>query len=129
LWKGLRGLLILVLFFEGGNWFAHALQLPVPGSIIGMMLFFLLMVSGIISVHWVEEMAQYLLKHLSFFFLPITIGIMSMGDLLVSKGWKLLLILMISTFFGFIACGWTVQWFVRKKGRSMDGQTAQRYHS
>ena len=55
-------------------------HLPIPGSVLGMIILFILLSTGIIKEHWLSTVANPLLKHLSFFFIPIAVGLMEWGD-------------------------------------------------
>ena len=62
--------------------FSH---LPIPGSVLGMIILFTLLSTGIIKEQWLAMVAPPLLKHLSFFFIPIAVGLMEWGDLFFEK--------------------------------------------
>ena len=62
-----------------------------------MLLLFLLLKMGIIKIKWMEEGTSLLLRHLTLFFIPVTIGFMEYLELFRGKGIFLLLITVIST--------------------------------
>jgi holin-like protein len=70
--------------------------LPIPGSVLGVVILFFLLLSGLIKLKHVEEVADILLKHLMFFFIPISVGLMNAADIFLEHGWILLLAIIIS---------------------------------
>ena len=52
------------------------LHIPLAGSIIGMILFYILLHFQIIRVEWVSKGADFLLTTMVFFFIPSVVGIM-----------------------------------------------------
>ncbi|MEI3597389.1 MULTISPECIES: CidA/LrgA family protein [unclassified Oceanobacillus] len=80
-----------------GNFLQEVFHLFIPGSVTGMLLLFLLLKMGIIKIKWMEEGTSLLLRHLTLFFIPVTIGFMEYLELFRGKGIFLLLITVIST--------------------------------
>lgn len=80
-----------------GNFLQEVFHLLIPGSVIGMLLLFLLLKMGIIKIKWMEEGTSLLLRHLTLFFIPVTIGFMEYLELFRGKGIFLLVITVIST--------------------------------
>ncbi|KWX82509.1 holin [Paenibacillus riograndensis] len=74
------------------------LHIPIPGSIIGMLLLFLLLQSGIIRLNWVEAGASWLLAELLLVFIPSAIGVMKYSKLLESDGLQVLAVVIVGTF-------------------------------
>ncbi|ERG65857.1 MULTISPECIES: CidA/LrgA family protein [Exiguobacterium] len=100
--KWIIGLSLLFGLSALGNWIVAALDLKVPGSVIGMVLLLLLLMTKLIRVEWIEDSAGFLTKHLAFFFIPIAVGLMSYSDLLKAEGVPLFAALIISLFVGLI---------------------------
>jgi holin-like protein len=76
----LTGFAILIAFFLFGS-FLHKLGVPIPGGVLGLMLFFLAMQVGAVKLKWVERTASLLLRHMVLLFVPLTVGLMEMGPL------------------------------------------------
>jgi holin-like protein len=74
------------------------LHIPIPGSIIGMILLFLLLESGVIRLNWVEVGASWLLAELLLFFIPSAIGVMKYSSLLEADGLQVLAVVLVGTF-------------------------------
>ncbi|MGE6376318.1 CidA/LrgA family protein [Peribacillus muralis] len=104
-------LILLLIICKLGYYFADLLHLPIPGNVIGMILLFFLLQTKVLKVQWIELASGFLVKHLAFFFIPISISLMTMGWLFIEFGLPLALTLGVSLIFGFIVSAWTVQKF------------------
>lgn len=80
-----------------GNLLQETFHLFIPGSVIGMLLLFILLKLGIIKLKWIDEGVSFLLRHLTLFFIPVTIGFMEYLELFKGRGILLLIITVIST--------------------------------
>lgn len=89
------GLMVFSLLINALTSFLH---IPIPGSIIGMALLFLLLESGVISLNWVEIGATWLLAELLLFFIPSAIGVMNYSSLMETSGLQVLAVVLIGTF-------------------------------
>ena len=76
-----RALLFLVQLFliwaiyTLSDFIVSFLHLPVPASVFGMILLYLLLLSGIIQVRYIERAASFLNEHLCLLFHSICSGI------------------------------------------------------
>lgn len=111
--KTLGQIFLLWLIYFVGTWTVEILHLPLPGSVLGMLLLFTLLSAGIIKEQWLSLGANPLLKHLSFFFIPIAVGLMDWGELFTQKGHLLFLPLVISAFVALLATGGIVQFLIK----------------
>ena len=107
----------LLLISKVGYAAATALSLPVPGNLLGMLLLLGLLSSGAVRMRWIEGSASLLLRHLAFFFVPITVGLMGFATLLVSDGAAILLTLVISAAIGLCVAGLTSQALAARRHR------------
>jgi len=96
---------------------AGALRLPLPGNLLGMLLLLGLIASGVVPLRWVEGSAALLIRHLGFFFVPITVGLMGAGELFASNGTAILTILIVSAAMGIGAAGLSSQRLAAWRGR------------
>lgn len=67
--------LIMLITFIGTE-VQKLLHIPLAGSIVGLMLFFLLLQFKIVPESWINVGADFLLKTMVFFFIPSVVGIM-----------------------------------------------------
>lgn len=100
-----------------GNTIARLLHLPIPGSIIGLVLLFLLLQFHIIKLEWIELGAAVLLSELLLFFIPSAIGVIDYHALFGLQGMKVVLVIVVSAIVVMFVTGYTAQWLEqRKKG-------------
>ncbi|WP_088076626.1 MULTISPECIES: CidA/LrgA family protein [Bacillaceae] len=96
---------ILYIFYYIGIVIQSFLNLPIPGSVIGMLLFFTALTTNLIKPAWVKDGAHFLIKYLPLFFIPATVGMMNYFDLFFGKGFLLILIVLFSTLLVMIIAG------------------------
>ena len=107
-----------------GDGLAAWLEVPVPGSIIGFALLFLLLQTKIVKLHWVEDGANFLLGRLLLFFVPPTVGIMEYGDLISTDGWRLAAVIIVGTLL-VMACSGLVAEVVHRLRKEGSGHVAR----
>lgn len=108
---------LLWMIYYLSTWSVEFFHIPIPGSVLGMLLLFLLLCTGIIKEKWIIMAAEPLLKHLAFFFIPIAVGLMEWGELFTQKGHLLFLPLVISTLVALLITGGIVQFLDKPKDK------------
>ena len=88
---------------------ARALDLPIPGNVLGIIALFLLLCAGIVRESWISEAASFLLRHLVFFFVPVAVGLMNWGEVFYEYGWVLLAAIVGSTALPLLVTGWLAE--------------------
>ncbi|WP_040208675.1 CidA/LrgA family protein [Neobacillus jeddahensis] len=116
-WRFLIQMVILIAIYQIGNVTAWFLHLPIPGNVIGIILLFVLLWLGVIKIEQIEWATGWLLKHLGFFFIPISVGLMTLGNMFVSNGLAFLAILLVSAFIGLLFAGKTTQIVIMKNDK------------
>ncbi len=97
--QALRGFAWLLVLQSAGELLAHALRLPFPGPVVGLVL--LLAALNVEAVRTpVAACADFLLAHLSLLFVPVGVGVMTHLGLLGEYGGRLLLVIALSTWIG-----------------------------
>ncbi|MBM7621381.1 holin-like protein [Bacillus tianshenii] len=106
--KGIRIVLqiaCLYFFYWIGVLIQRTFEIPVPGSIIGMLLLFFLLLSGIVKDRLLDEGSGLLLRYMPLFFVPATVGVIRYPDVFAGKGSLILLALLLSTFLVMVISG------------------------
>ncbi len=81
----------------GGEIASQALHLPVPGPVLGMVLLAVLLITrGRLGLE-LGQAADFLLRHLSLFFVPAAVGVISNGARIIREWWPLSVALVVST--------------------------------
>lgn len=90
---------IAILFgvYYIGNWIQDILGLFIPGSVIGLLLMFILLSTGILHPKFIQYGSSYMVKHLVLFFIPTTVGVLNFYQLFMGKGILLIVITIISS--------------------------------
>lgn len=105
----LRGLAWLLALQSLGELLARGLKLPFPGPVIGMMLL-------LVALRWqmvrepVEACADFLLAHLSLLFVPVGVGVMTHLSLVSQYGFRILVVLVLSTLAGLVVTVLCLHW-------------------
>lgn len=114
----MRGLLLLLLCQLAGEAVAQALGIPVPGGVIGMLILFvgLLVRRGVPED--LEKTSQVVLKPLSLYFVPASVGIMTMGPLLAQEGLRIGIVMVLSTIIPLVLCAHGLDRWLARRGVS-----------
>ena len=113
--NALRGLAILLLLQAIGESLTHALSLPFPGPVIGLILLLPLLRLPAVGES-VSAVAEFLLAHLSLLFVPVGVGVITHLDLIAAHGAALLLVIVVSTWIGMAVTALLLRTLLRKDG-------------
>lgn len=103
-------LLIIFGFSFIGNVISNVFRLPVPGSILGMILLFLTLQFKILEFRHVDEAGSFLINNMTILFLPAGVGIMAKWNL-ISHFWaQILLIVVAALIINMLILGKLVEW-------------------
>lgn len=93
----------------GSTWIAQEFHLPIPGNVLGLCILFGALLTGSIKLSWLDSGGGMLTKHLAFFFVPITVGLMGFGPTFAHAGFALAVTLVLSAAVGLLAAAFTTQ--------------------
>ncbi len=85
------------------------IPVPIPGSVISMVLLFLLLYFKAVHVDRIRQKADFLLKNMAFFFVPAGVGIISQFTEIREHLVALLGVVVLTTFLTFGSTALTVQ--------------------
>lgn len=113
----LKGITVLLLFQLTGMALAKIPGMPVPGAILGMLLFFgyLLLSRG--GQDEEQQVSHMLLNHLPLFFIPAGVGVMTFGAIIQEQALALVLALFLGTLIAFVVTVQLMQWLLRRDQR------------
>lgn len=114
----IRGMLVLLLCQFVGEAIARGLHLPVPGSVLGMLLLFTVLVLRQRVPDDLEQCSQMVLRPLTLYFVPASVGIMTMGPLLAREGLRIALVLVLATILPMLVCGYGLDRWLRQRETS-----------
>ena len=95
----------------------QALPFAFPASVIGMVLLFACLVTGLLRIEHIQEKADFLLENMAFFFIPAGVSIINYFDVLKGNVGKLLLICFLTTILTFATTAWTIRGVLRLQNR------------
>lgn len=95
--KLFREALIILGIYLLGELLSVSLHLPIPGNILGMVILFVLLYAKVVKVDNILNVTNFLLDHLSFFFIPAGVGLMASIGIIKSTWWQLLVVCILTT--------------------------------
>lgn len=113
--KGILQVAALMAFSMVMNQLASWLHIPVPGSILGILVIFILLETHIIRIEWIDIGAKWLLAELLLFFVPAAVGVMKYIPMLQSDGLRIAIVVLISTFIVMASTGLMATIISKKK--------------
>jgi holin-like protein len=107
----IRGLAIIVAIFLIGGWL-HAHGVPIPGGVLGLLLFYGALLTGALKLRWVDRAAGLLLRHMVLLFVPLTVGLMDLGPVLSHQAVAILTSLVVSFLAVLVTTGLLARWLL-----------------
>lgn len=105
---------ILNIFYYMGVGIVALLHVPLPGSVIGILLLALSLNFKIIKVEYIQDGAGFLIGVLTLFFIPATVGVIDYPELFSTTGLLIMLAVIASTLISIYVTGLLSQ-IVEKK--------------
>ena len=102
-----------------GDLLNRCLPLPIPGGVWGMVLLLLFLMTGVIKLHQVEELSNFLLPLMGVFFIPFTADFILMYSTIENVLVPLLVIFAVSTVIVILSTAFFVQWIRKKQGSAL----------
>lgn len=111
----LRGFLIILLSSLAGNIISSVSGLSVPGSIFGMLILLVLLLTKVVKLETVEPSASLLISLMIVMFIPSTVNLMNVYDKFLSMLPQVLIIGIVSTIITIGVSAWTIDKLLSKK--------------
>jgi len=92
----LKSLFYIFMFLFAGEALRYLLDLPVPGNVIGMVLIFISLKTGIIKLEAVKPASDKLIKYMVLFFVPYGVGLMDLADV-IKANWLSIVVAVIAS--------------------------------
>jgi len=100
---------ILTIFYYMGVGIVSYLHIPLPGSVIGLLLLALSLNFKIIKVEYIQDGAGFLIGILTLFFIPATVGVIDYPELMSFTGLLIILAVIASTLISIYVTGLLTQ--------------------
>ncbi|MEO3944345.1 CidA/LrgA family holin-like protein [Gorillibacterium sp. CAU 1737] len=105
----------LVLFSWLGNLLADWLHLPIPGTLVAILLVFALLHAGVLKLSWLEAGADFLIANLVLFFIPSAVVLMKHTEYLASHAVGIALVVVLGTFLIMALSGTLTERLINKR--------------
>ena len=116
------GLILLITF--AGECISRLSGIPVPGSIVGMILLLALLKTKAIRVEQIAELSDFLLSNINFFFIPVGVGIMASYKYLEGHYLAGITLILITTVIVMVVSGWVTEILARRREKRVAARSA-----
>lgn len=113
----LREFMLIFLINYVGILLSKILHLPLPGTILSLLLLFLMLQFKVLKLEKIENAGNFLLLNMTIFFMPPTVKIIDSYELLEKDLFKIIIIILVSTFLTMGITGKVVQLMIDLKER------------
>lgn len=72
-------------------------HLPIPANVVGLFLLLFLIFTRVLPIRLVQAGSRWLLAEMLLFFVPAVVAVINYPDLVIHEGWRILLVIMLST--------------------------------
>lgn len=101
----LKALAVIFGFSYAGDFVSEFFNLPIPGSIIGLVSLFIALKIKLVDYDKVSGVANSLQKNMAFYFVPLVVGLTLQKDLLKEQWLNLLIVILVTTTITYITVG------------------------
>ncbi|WP_164682843.1 CidA/LrgA family protein [Streptococcus hyointestinalis] len=119
-------LMYILIFSLLGECLSTSFSLPVPGSIIGLVLLFLSLQFKIIRLRHIYDVGQFLLSNMTILFFPAAVGVMDKFDVIAPNLVGIVVITLGAIVLNIATLGLVVPVIKRRyEGDYVDGRTSR----
>ena len=119
--------LIIAAVSFAGELMGLLIPLPVPASVYGLLLMLVCLLTGVIKLHQVEKVGDFLVKIMPLLFVGPCVSLRSAADLLSGNLAGLFIISLVSTVAVMAVTGWVAQLILRRQ-ESKESKTGGAEH-
>ena len=98
-------------------WLTH---IPLPSSIIGMLVLTLLLKLKVVRLEWVKQLSDFLVSNMGFFFVPPGVAIMLYFDIIKAQFVPIVVASVVSTLLVLAVTGWVHECYGKAKDKAHD---------
>ena len=113
----LREFMLIFTINYVGILLSKILHLPLPGTILSLLILFLMLQFKVLKLEKIENAGNFLLLNMTIFFMPPTVKIIDSYELLEKDLFKIIVIILVSTFLTMGITGKVVQLMIDLKER------------
>lgn len=112
-----------------GELIIHLTHIPLPSSILGMLILTLLLQLKVIRLEWVRGLSDFLVANIGFFFVPPGVAIMLYFDVIKAQLWPIVIASVVSTVLVLAVTGWIHQLYGKASHKVSDKLEARKARS
>ena len=113
----LAELIVLLAIYFLGCELAAWLNWPIPGGVVGLGLLLLTFATGLVKPAALQLGAGVLMAEMLLFFIPALMSLLDYGGLVKHDGWRIMLVIALSTLMVMLVTAFTVELVCRWKLR------------
>ncbi|MCR5314028.1 MAG: CidA/LrgA family protein [Bacteroidaceae bacterium] len=102
-----KQLAIIIGCLAAGEFFVWLTNVPVPSSVIGMLLLTLLLKLGVVKENSVSRLSDFLVANMGFFFVPPGVALMLYFDVIEAEFLPIVVSVFVSTIIVLVFTGWS----------------------
>lgn len=111
----MRGIGIIIGFNFLGLLLHAVFNIPLPANVLGLILLTAALFAKLIKVEWIEESAEFLVRHMMLFFAPVIVSTMTFSAFLGQYWASIFMSLTLSTLVVMGVTGFAAKSFVKKE--------------
>ena len=104
------GFIILIGFYYVSLFVLHFIPVAFPPAILGLILFAIALICGIIKEEWIEKTCNWLIKNMAMFLLPFLGGLVAYQELITKNLVPILLVIFVTTTLGIVLTGLIIEY-------------------
>lgn len=102
--------MIILMFSLAGEIISTVFKLPVPGSIIGLILLFIALELKLVRLRHIYTVGKFLLNNMTILFLPAGVSIMQYFNVIIPNLLSILIITLGALVLNLLTIGFVVSW-------------------
>lgn len=95
--KFLLGFAILFAFYYLSFFIVKSFNIKLPAAVLGLILFALSLIFGIVKEEWIDTTVNFLLKNMALLFVPFVVGLSAYKSFLAKNFVPILLVVLVTT--------------------------------
>lgn len=108
---------IVLLLVTVSDLISHSMIFPIPVSIVGIFILLGLLLTQIIKIKHIEEISNFFLKNMGFFFIAAGVSILGKYQLIANILVQFTLIVLVTTLVTFVVTGLSVKYAIKLQNK------------
>ena len=100
---------VIAAVYYMGEGISFLIPLPIPGTVYGLVLLFVLLCTGLLKLEQVEKAGDFLLSMMPILFVPGAAAVLEYVDVLAGSFWQIVALCGITTFSTLLITGYTAK--------------------